>query len=842
MSPSQLHRQLLLGAAFALANGVALCLLRLEDTVARGAVLWESVVSLAVPVVIAALVAFWQRALVLANRFHTFLVIAWAKWPILLHVILRSRGYGDAYEIVAILCLQHASAAAVWGDCSPGKLRTVYVIGGIVCMMIAVLAATPAVLVACGVAGLLGFSWLCASNWQRFDNAPRAEQCRNRQRVRWGLLVVLLAGLGITLLAKQGQPAAYFLSGFMPSSGGEGLGDELARGGIGDGEALVAAEENASSFGALETDLFLESDMPSLYDAFSDVYGEPPPPSKERSRTIALEMSDIEEVKEERAKNLKAGKEFSAARSASRPRDLEDRNSAALLFVKGDIPLHLRLETFDSFDGVVWTNTVDWRDQLPAPQLNYESGEPWVLARSSGLSEAIDSESLHTLKFINLKSERVPSPPLMGSVRIDRLNRNDMFAWLADGSLAMDGVEYIPQLTTMDVRSANTRLQPLRERDFSTGYRSAVVATKDSALCGVTPATIAESHLVVPEDECGYQQLAESWVAGVPRGWRQVEAIVSRLRTEFVVDRSAVPPEECADVVAHFLKNRRGPDFLFASTAAVMLRSLGYPTRMVTGFYADPERYDQRSDSTAVLVDDVHAWAEVLVPGHGWLAVEPTPGYEPPPEWRSWWDWCLFVGRTVLAAVVEHWMLLLLAAILVFSALRFRVELLNWALSVFATIAGLASRTRKLDWTLWLLDRRSSLAGFPRPVSVPVTAWHGQFSDSDARTMGVFLRFVERRMYSASTSRNGLHTDEQVVAGVCRDVRSQVSLKTVRNAFQSRQQPAEQAQSKCRQCSPGAIMAACRSWNSRTRARRRRLLGAAAVLAGLTVALFCCFC
>ena len=43
-----------------------------------------------------------------------------------------------------------------------------------------------------------------------------------------------------------------------------------------------------------------------------------------------------------------------------------------------------------------------------------------------------------------------------------------------------------------------------------------------------------------------------------------------------------------SDAVEYFLfESRRGPDYLFATSAAVLLRSLGYQTRVVSGLYAD---------------------------------------------------------------------------------------------------------------------------------------------------------------------------------------------------------------------------------------------------------------
>jgi transglutaminase-like putative cysteine protease len=71
--------------------------------------------------------------------------------------------------------------------------------------------------------------------------------------------------------------------------------------------------------------------------------------------------------------------------------------------------------------------------------------------------------------------------------------------------------------------------------------------------------------------------LAREWAADYPSGYRQVAAIVSHLRSgEFTLDSASAVPAECNDSAAHFLlRSRRGSDYLFASSAAVLLRSLG---------------------------------------------------------------------------------------------------------------------------------------------------------------------------------------------------------------------------------------------------------------------------
>ena len=59
----------------------------------------------------------------------------------------------------------------------------------------------------------------------------------------------------------------------------------------------------------------------------------------------------------------------------------------------------------------------------------------------------------------------------------------------------------------------------------------------------------------------------------------------------------------------------------FAHLAIATLRDLGIPARYVSGYFyagnADPE------PDTALLVES-HAWVEALVPGYGWVAMDPT--------------------------------------------------------------------------------------------------------------------------------------------------------------------------------------------------------------------------
>jgi protein-glutamine gamma-glutamyltransferase len=63
----------------------------------------------------------------------------------------------------------------------------------------------------------------------------------------------------------------------------------------------------------------------------------------------------------------------------------------------------------------------------------------------------------------------------------------------------------------------------------------------------------------------------------------------------------------------------------FATAAVLMLRSLGVPARLATGYSTGD--YNPVLDQAIVREHDAHAWVEVWFPNHGWVPVDPSPGF-----------------------------------------------------------------------------------------------------------------------------------------------------------------------------------------------------------------------
>jgi len=79
-----------------------------------------------------------------------------------------------------------------------------------------------------------------------------------------------------------------------------------------------------------------------------------------------------------------------------------------------------------------------------------------------------------------------------------------------------------------------------------------------------------------------------------------------------------------ADPLAHFLfVRKKGHCEYFASAMAVMLRTLGIPSRVVAGFQSGV--FNPVTDLQVVRASDAHSWVEAWISGKGWTTFDPTP-------------------------------------------------------------------------------------------------------------------------------------------------------------------------------------------------------------------------
>jgi protein-glutamine gamma-glutamyltransferase len=188
------------------------------------------------------------------------------------------------------------------------------------------------------------------------------------------------------------------------------------------------------------------------------------------------------------------------------------------------------------------------------------------------------------------------------------------------------------------------------------------------------PPQIAAAYLRLPAVDPRVPRLAAQITATAHNNYDKAAALEQYLRTRlgYTLELPRTPPK---DPIANFLFERKqGHCEYFASSMAVMLRTLGIPSRVVNGF-----RSDEFNDFTAnyvVRAKDAHAWVEAYFPGYGWQTFDPTPGGAPrtPKGWARvglyvdamasfWRDWIVsydsshqyVLGQTAISGTRSLW-------------------------------------------------------------------------------------------------------------------------------------------------------------------------------------------
>ncbi len=137
------------------------------------------------------------------------------------------------------------------------------------------------------------------------------------------------------------------------------------------------------------------------------------------------------------------------------------------------------------------------------------------------------------------------------------------------------------------------------------------------------PLALRERYLQLPPLDSRIPELARRWSASMTSDLERVRSIERRLRSDFGYTLQ-LPAHEVADPLAYFLfERRKGHCEYFASSMTVMLRAIGIPARLATGFQSGI--YNSMTDLWLVRASDAHTWVEAWIPGHGWTTFDPTP-------------------------------------------------------------------------------------------------------------------------------------------------------------------------------------------------------------------------
>ncbi|WP_282939430.1 transglutaminase family protein [Paenibacillus sp. RC67] len=157
------------------------------------------------------------------------------------------------------------------------------------------------------------------------------------------------------------------------------------------------------------------------------------------------------------------------------------------------------------------------------------------------------------------------------------------------------------------------------------------------APAGAAVSEANDAYLQLPDRlPARVSELAFNLTKDEPTVYAKVEAIERYLRSHYTYSLEQTrPPAEGQDFVDQFLfEQKMGYCDHFSTAMAVMLRSVGIPSRWVKGFAPGQVISMETNGANGTPVYNVevrnknaHSWVEVYLPTAGWVPFDPTPGF-----------------------------------------------------------------------------------------------------------------------------------------------------------------------------------------------------------------------
>ena len=167
------------------------------------------------------------------------------------------------------------------------------------------------------------------------------------------------------------------------------------------------------------------------------------------------------------------------------------------------------------------------------------------------------------------------------------------------------------------------------------------------------PALIRNTYLTLPSLDPRIRQLALQITSSAGNDYDKAARIELYLKTRYGYTLT-LPRTAETDPLANFLFVRKqGHCEYFASSMAVMLRTLGIPARVVNGFRSD--EFNDLTGSYVVRAKDAHAWVETYFPEYGWQTFDPTPSGNGTGTPQGWGRLALYVDA--MASFWREWII-----------------------------------------------------------------------------------------------------------------------------------------------------------------------------------------
>lgn len=286
---------------------------------------------------------------------------------------------------------------------------------------------------------------------------------------------------------------------------------------------------------------------------------------------------------------------------------------------EGNGKTYWKMETKDMYTGKGWTASgttpIPFRQEDLVPVFSYPQ-KVETTTETARVNTHINYKYNYVMYPAGIQKilTIMPDDPNGNQFEIDTTNERISF-------FNSDHLPAGPQIFTVEFKVPKYKAADLK---MTTGYNPAEMSQK-----------FYQKYTQLPEGlPQRVKDLAKKITADKANWYDKAKAVESYFgNAEFTYDQKNVAvPGSADDYVDQFLfDTKRGYCDNFSSSMAIMLRTLGIPTRWVKGFTGgDFLKYSEGDSGNQVYEvtnNNAHSWVEVFLPNQGWVAFEPTKGF-----------------------------------------------------------------------------------------------------------------------------------------------------------------------------------------------------------------------
>ena len=271
--------------------------------------------------------------------------------------------------------------------------------------------------------------------------------------------------------------------------------------------------------------------------------------------------------------------------------------NALLALMSAPYGAYLKVETFDKFDGTRWHRHTDDYQQRRLKNL------------SVVLEPDMEPNYQQTITLVNKLGSYIPAAPV--AVKL-----------------------HFPAEVIAQDAYQNLKLPSALEKDIVYTVESFVSYYEQRPFSGFAVPPNNKDLGLYNDFNRRIAKLAEEITQGTSDDMSKALMLESYLKNNYQYDLNSVFTSQQNTPLDSFLfETKSGHCEYFASALAVMLRSQGIPSRLITGFSATT--MNPLTGYYEIYSLDGHAWVEAWIEGKGWMLLEATPPYHLPQQTSS---------------------------------------------------------------------------------------------------------------------------------------------------------------------------------------------------------------